>query len=313
MVVIRLGYVSISKTIYDYVRLSDITYTNYRKDNNGDSKLDNVIKNNLNNLYEILLYNIKNNIHFYRISSNLIPLATKSDVLFDYLNSYNEIYKKLGKLIKKSNIRVDMHPSNFLVLNSVKENVVNDSINIIKYHYDLMNKLGIKDKVIILHVGSSVFGKKNSITRFINNFRTLPKYLQEIIVIENDDKVFTIDDCLEISDKLNIPVVLDYHHFKCNNIGKNIDYYLDKIIASWKEKIPKMHFSSPKSTREFRSHSSYIDCNDFISFINIVSKYNRDIDIMLETKEKDEALFRLVRELKYKSNYKFIDDTSFEI
>ena len=32
---------------------------------------------------------------------------------------------------------------------------------------------------------------------------------------------------------------------------------------------------------------------------------------MLECKAKDDALFRLVRELKYKTNYKFIDETTF--
>ena len=32
---------------------------------------------------------------------------------------------------------------------------------------------------------------------------------------------------------------------------------------------------------------------------------------MIEAKMKDDALFRLVRELKYKTNYNFIDDTSF--
>ena len=34
---------------------------------------------------------------------------------------------------------------------------------------------------------------------------------------------------------------------------------------------------------------------------------------MLEAKGKDEALFRLVRQLKYKTNYHFIDETSFEV
>ena len=106
---------------------------------------------------------------------------------------------------------------------------------------------------------------------------------------------------------------MDYHHFKCNNTGINIEKYLDKIIDSWKDKIPKMHFSSPKSKREFRNHNEYINVDDFIEFINILSKYNKDIDIMLEAKAKDEALFRLVRELKYKSDYKFIDETSFLI
>ena len=62
--------------------------------------------------------------------------------------------------------------------------------------------------------------------------------------------------------------------------------------------------------KEFRSHHDYINSDDFINFIEIVKKYDIDIDIMLEAKAKDEALFRLVRELKYKTNYKFIDDTS---
>jgi len=309
---IRLGYVSISKTIYDYVRLNNITYTNYLKKGSNEY-VDKIIKNNLDNLYKILLYNMKNDIHFYRISSNLIPLATKSDVLFDYLDNYSNYYKRIGNLINRSGIRVDMHPSNYCVLNSTNEVVVKDSKNIIKYHYNIMNKMGIKEIVIILHVGSSVFGKENSISRFVNNFKKLPKYLQDIIVIENDDKVFNIEDCLKISDKLNIPVVLDYHHFKCNSNIDDINYYIDKVIASWGNRTPKMHFSSPKNKREFRSHSDYINVDDFMDFINILSKYDKDIDIMLEAKGKDEALFRLVRELKYKSDYKFIDDTSFEV
>ena len=42
-----------------------------------------------------------------------------------------------------------------------------------------------------------------------------------------------------------------------------------------------------------------------------MSIFNKDIDIMLEAKAKDDALFRLVRELKYKTNYNFIDETTF--
>lgn len=206
-----------------------------------------------------------------------------------------------------------MHPSNFCVLNSTRVEVVKSSFDIIKYHYDVMEKMGIDDKVIILHIGSSVLGKKNSISRFINNFNNLPKYLRDIIAIENDDKVFNIEDCLYISSKIGVPVVLDYHHFKCNNTGEVVDSYLDRIIGSWRDSTPKMHFSSPKSKKEFRSHSDYINVDEFMEFINILSKYDRDIDIMIEAKEKDEALFRLVRELKYKSNYKFIDSSSFLI
>ena len=53
--------------------------------------------------------------------------------------------------------------------------------------------------------------------------------------------------------------------------------------------------------------------NDFIKFINIIKKYNTDIDIMLECKAKDEAMFKLIRQLKYKTNYYFINETTFEV
>lgn len=310
--IIRLGYVSISKTIENYISSKNITYTNYQK-NNDYTKLDNIIKTNLTNLAEILKYNEKNNIHFYRISSNLIPLATKKEVSFNYLDKYNDYYKQVTKIIKRTNMRVDMHPSNYCVLNSIKKEVVDDSIDIIKYQYNLLKELKIKDKLIILHIGSSTLGKKNSLTRFINNFNKLPNHLKEIIAIENDDKVFDVEDCLFLSDKLKIPVILDYHHFKCNNNNKPLEEYIEKIYKSWSSKRPKMHFSSPKNKKDYRSHSEYIDSDDFINFINIIYKYNQDIDIMIEAKAKDEALFRLVRELKYKTNYKFIDETTIEI
>ena len=34
---------------------------------------------------------------------------------------------------------------------------------------------------------------------------------------------------------------------------------------------------------------------------------------MIEAKMKDDALFRLIRMIKYKDNYKFSDDTSFYV
>ena len=60
-----------------------------------------------------------------------------------------------------------------------------------------------------------------------------------------------------------------------------------------------------------RSHNDYINCNEFIDFLKILKKEKQDIDIMIEAKKKDEALFRLVRELKYQTEKIFLDETSF--
>lgn len=311
---IRLGYACISKTLSNVTTSSTVTYTTFQK-NKDYKKIDTAIKSNLNALKEILTYNIKNNIHFFRLSSKLIPLATKSDVIFDYIDQYKDYYNSIAKIIKDNKLRIDFHPDEFCVLNSTKSEVVKNSIAILEYHYNLLKALEIKNKILVLHIGGNTFGKKNSISRFINNFNTLSKDIQESIAIENDDKIFNISDCVYISKNINVPVILDYHHHICNHDELDINDYLKDILSSWHNTTPKMHFSSPKNKtkKDFRSHNDYINVDAFINFIDLLKPFNHDIDIMIEAKAKDEALFRLVRELKYKTNYTFIDDTSFEV
>lgn len=310
--IIHLGYVSISETL-NITSSKTITYTEFKK-NNDFNKIDNIIKENLTNLEKIIDYNIKNNIHFYRLTSKLIPLATHKDLEFDYINKYQKYYQKISSKIQKYNLRIDTHPDQFCVLNSTKKEIVSSSINILKYHYNILTALNIKNKIIILHIGSSVLGKQNSIKRFINNFNKLPNYLKECIAIENDDKIYNIKDCLELAETLNIPMVLDYHHHNCNNDNLEILDYIERIFNTWTNLPPKIHFSSPKNKtkKDFRTHHDYINIDDFILFLEKIKHLNTNLDIMLECKAKDEALFKLVRLLKY-HDYKFIDDTTFKL
>ncbi len=274
-----------------------ITYTNYLKDN---TLLEGIIKKNFEVLKEILIYNNKNNIHFYRLSSNFIPCATIIE--YDYPNIFKNEFKETSKLIKG---RFDMHLSEYCILNSTNKEVVKRSIDEIKYHYKLLKAFKVKPNLVI-HIGSKSFGKGNSIKRFINNFSKLPKYLKESLIIENDDKVFNVEDTLNLCKQINRPMVLDVHHHNCNKTKNDLSFYLEDIFNTWNE-TPKIHFSSPKNKKDFRAHNDYINSDDFISFIKSI---NRDIDIMLEAKAKDDALFRLIRELKYKTNYTFIDETT---
>ena len=274
-----------------------ITYTNYLKDN---TLLEGIIKKNFEVLKEILIYNNKNNIHFYRLSSNFIPCATIIE--YDYPNIFKNEFKETSKLIKG---RFDMHLSEYCILNSTNKEVVKRSIDEIKYHYKLLKAFKVKPNLVI-HIGSKSFGKGNSIKRFINNFSKLPKYLKESLIIENDDKVFNVEDTLNLCKQISRPMVLDVHHHNCNKTKNDLSFYLEDIFNTWNE-TPKIHFSSPKNKKDFRAHNDYINSDDFISFIKSI---NRDIDIMLEAKAKDDALFRLVRELKYKTNYTFIDETT---
>ena len=65
-----------------------------------------------------------------------------------------------------------------------------------------------------------------------------------------------------------------------------------------------MHFSCSLNSKQKRNHSTYLNYNSFIKFIKLLKPLNTDIDIMLEAKGKDEALFRLVRQLKFYKDFK---------
>lgn len=307
---IRLGYACISETL-EGTSSSTYSYTKYQKEKDN-KKLEKIISSNLFHLQELFIYNNKNNIHFFRMSSNLIPLATKKEVNIDYFTPYQRNYQKLAELIKEKNMRVDFHPSEYCVINSTRKEVVEASFEILKYHYRLLTYLKINNPLLVLHIGSKEFGKEKSITRFVHNFYKLPKEIQEVVAIENDDKSYTIEDCLFLSKLIHRPVIFDYHHHYCNPSPTSIEDILPRVVDTWTT-TPKMHFSSPKSKlkKEMRSHHDYINSNEFIKFLGYLKKLEKDIDIMIEAKKKDEAMFRLIRELKYKTEIQFLDDTSF--
>ena len=130
--IVRLGYVSLPLSI-NITSSKTITYTRFKNINDGFNKIDSIILDNLDALYEILKYNKANNIHFYRMTSALIPLATLNDVKFDYINPYLNLYKKVGDFANKNEIRIDAHPDQFCVLNSINKDIVKNSIEILKY------------------------------------------------------------------------------------------------------------------------------------------------------------------------------------
>lgn len=307
---IRLGYACITNAL-NVTSSSMMTYKHYKNLGNlrGQEKLDKIIKSNFEALKEILKYNIKNEIHFYRMTSNLIPLATHPNVSFEIFNRYKNEFIEIGNIIKENNLRVDMHPDQFCVLNSINDTTINSTINILEFYQNMFNAMEIKSK-LVLHIGSKANGKKESMKRFINNFDKLNEELKKMIILENDDKVYNIKNTLKLATTLNIPMVLDYHHFKCNHTNEKIEDYIEKIFNTW-DSIPKIHFSSPKNKKEKRSHNEYIDVDEFIKFIEKIKFIDKDFDIMIEAKAHDDAIFRLIRQLKYKTNYKFIDETTF--
>ncbi|MEG0133928.1 MAG: UV DNA damage repair endonuclease UvsE, partial [Clostridium sp.] len=295
--VVNLGYVAIALNLKDATVNKTITYKSLSK---LDPKIWNtVLKDlalkNIENIKRIIRYNKAYGIKVYRLTSKIIPLATHEAVSrWRWEEDLADAFKELGSVIRENNIRVSTHPDHFVLLNSKKEEVVQASIKDLEYHMKMYELMGLsKQAKMVLHIGGGYGNKKESIDRFYKGFNRLSNEIKSRIILENDDKTFNVEDVLEVCNKVGTPMVLDVHHDWCNQSSSPLKEYINDIFNTWDgEGIPpKIHYSSPKNEKEFRYHHDYIKSEDFLDFIFMVDNvYGKDIDIMIEAKQKDLSL-----------------------
>lgn len=301
----RLGYVAMTLNLEDCSPSGTVTYTSYKKLSSDQSKLYKLRKTsekNLQNTLRILKYNKAMNISVYRLTSKLIPLATHPAIQsWKYTDDFADSLQEIGAFIKENRLRVSAHPDHYTLLNSPIHRVFDDSIRDLEYHVKLFEAMGLNgsEYKLVLHVGGVYGNKQDSIERFCQNFISLPDRIRKRLIIENDDKSYNTYEVLELCQKLSIPMVLDVHHHNCICRECDLEAVLPEIFNTWSREYypPKIHFSSPRSSKDFRSHADLIDYNEFMKFIETVARVNRDFDIMLEAKHKDTALLKLSDEL----------------
>jgi len=316
---INFGYVAMSTVVKDCSPSKTITVKNLMKIEDNDVrifKLKSIAKTNIKNTQRLFYHNKAHDIKIYRLTSKLIPLATHP--LAEEWNWFQDVkddLKALGDYAKEHSFRISAHPDHYTLLNSPRDEVLQASLKDLEYHYKIFQGMGLdSSSKLVLHIGGSYKNKTKSIERFLDNYNNLPKHLKEIIILENDDKTYTTRDVLDISEKLSVPMVLDIHHHWCNNNGEDISDLLDRIFSTWCHEAipPKIHLSSPKNEKDFRSHADNIDVDFFLQFLEKAKKVNHDFDVMIEAKNKDTALFNLMEELKTVKNIRIIDQASIE-
>lgn len=315
---VRLGYVAIALRLDKVTSSSPVTYKKYASLSSKEEQLSlltRVAQSNLYDLSKILQYNAQQDIHFYRMTSKLIPLATHPEVLWDYSNGIGKQCQVISHLIKKYEMRIDAHPDQFNVLNSVNEPVIESSIRTLEHQLHLFDLFDIEHGKMVLHVGGKAGGKEAALLRFKETFFKLPTRLRQALILENDDKTYSVKDVLGLCQDLSIPMVLDIHHHRCYREGEELGEMISDIFKTWQNDYwpPKVHISSGKEFETDRRHSDFIDVQDLIRFIELIQPLNQDVDIMIEAKQKDLALYRLVHDLKEaRPHWKWIDQTTFE-
>lgn len=305
--IIRFGYVAMSMILEDASPSKTVTYANYKKLAQKDpevalSKVRRVARENLNNCLRLLRHNKAYKIEVYRLSSRIIPLGTHPELAqWDYIKDLEQQFFELGEFIKENKMRISFHPDHYTVINTPNKEIFNKSLYYLEHHLKLFNAMGLDcNSKLVIHGGGGYKDKKASLERFVQNWDSLPEKLRCAIILENDDKIFTASEILHLCKKLSLPMVLDIHHFRCNsNEEESLAELAPEFVNTWNGSglNPKIHVSSPRSEKDFLNHHDYVNTEDVYPFLKIMREYNINFDVMVEAKQKDLAMFKLVKEL----------------
>ncbi|WP_338778909.1 UV DNA damage repair endonuclease UvsE [Metabacillus sp. FJAT-52054] len=314
---IRFGYVANALSLWDCSPSKTMTFARYQKLEESERKeaLCRVTKQNLEHTLRIIHYNIAHEIHLYRFSSSLVPLATHPEVSWDFVAPFKDQFKKIGELVKKHKMRTSFHPSQYTLFTSDRPSITENSVRDMEYHYAMLEAMGLeKEGLINLHVGGAYGDKTASAERFFENIQSLPSPVFSRMTLENDDKTYTTEETLQVCEKGGTPLMFDYHHHQANkNEGdQKLEDLLPRFFDTWKQTglAPKIHISSPKSEKEYRSHSDYVDLEFIRPLLKMLKEFDVDVDVMIEAKMKDLALLKLIEEISAIRGVKRVDGGS---
>ena len=122
----------------------------------------------------------------------------------------------MESLQEKLNHRLTFHPGQYNVVGSPTEKYFLQTKCDLDYHAQMLDRMemGI-DSVMVVHGGGMYGDKEKTKQRWCDNFQRLTESVKKRLVLENCEKCFSIEDCLWVSEQINIPVVFDTHHFEC--------------------------------------------------------------------------------------------------
>ena len=299
----NLGYACINMTLGKKGILTGRAMRKSTLDSKGLSYASQLALQNAKDLKTILEWNVRHDIFFFRIGSDLFPWGNKIDIT--QLPDYTEIVKILndcGDYAKLNNIRLTTHPGPFNLLASEKEEVVQNTILDLEMHSTLFDLLKLSEtpfNKINIHVGATYGNKETALYRWKNNFKRLSTSCQKRLTLENDDKesMYSVKDLYNnVYLDLGIPIVFDIHHHNFNTGDMDHSEAMKLAASTWPVGIrPVVHYSESKALHENNSKIKLQAHSDFIS--DFIQTHDNDVDVMIEAKAKELAL------LEYRKKY----------
>jgi len=253
---------------------------------------------NANDLLHYLKWNNEHKIKLFRLGSELFPWHDHYELC--EIPQFNEISTKLiecGEYARKHNMRITTHPGPFNVLGSPKLDVVERTIISLERHSEVFDLMGFEpsyENKINIHVGGSYGGDfKGTAKRWIAGWEQLSDNCRSRLVLENDDKPSMWSTKMLYNyfhKEIGIPITFDYHHHTFHPDELTEQEALELAGSTWPNNVRQCcHYSESRAKEKqddkirAQAHSDYIR--------NEINTYGHNLDIVIEAKAKELALF----------------------
>ena len=255
-----------------------------------------IYQENINRLNLAIEFCVANNINLYRMSSGLFPFSDEpfgAEILTDYAPQLAAI----GKSALDKNIRLVLHPDQYVVLSSDSELVIENSVKILTMHARLMDLLGQpRSEWAVMNIHG---GKGDRSDKLVESVEKLPEAIRSRVCFENDEHAYSSAQILDVCRRASVPFVFDAHHHVCR---EKLDSFNDDSVTetfwaareTWKTPENQLvHISNGRDHFQDRAHHDLIfDMPDVFRFAPWIE---------IEAKHKEIAIAKLQREWISKS------------
>ena len=266
----------------------------------SEERLLTAVSANLVCLRRMLEWNVAQGLLFFRMGSGIVPFGSHEINTFPWQTHFSAEFQALGDYIKANNLRVSFHPDQFVVLNSPSPDIVRRSIDELVYQGAMLDLMGLDGAAKLqIHVGGLYGDRELAISRFAEVHATLPAAVRARVVVENDDRLFSLRDCLHLHELTGVPILFDNFHHECLNHGEPMAEALRLAAATWhptRDGVPMMDYSSQALGERKGKHTDDLVDGLFREFLT--NLHGLDLDLMLEIKNKEASALRAVAILR---------------
>jgi UV damage endonuclease UvdE len=219
----------------------------------AEDKLWDLMKSNIESLRKLVtkVGSFEPHLRMVRLSSEVLPVYTEPKWGYFYKQSdvirYAERhFAEVGRIARERDVRLSFHPGQFCCIVSENEGIVQNSLEELEYHTDMMRWMGYGNSLLDAKINIHLSGKR-AVSGFDSAWNRMSPELRNMLTLENDEFQAGLDVVLKLKHKAGI--VLDLHHHWINT-GEYIeadDSRIQMVIESWCrsgiDRRPTFHYS----------------------------------------------------------------------